>query len=369
MFQAQRQINNIYAYPYSKVPSQSSIYMNNPIIQSSKNQIFYNNNDYKSSLSPNQIKDNFSMKNLNSPEIKINYDSISSSPFIPKGIKVFQRNNNQCSFESLRTSASNSNESLLSNSNSQIPFNLRQSYENIQKSNNLIINNDNNYNNLPICNLRRSNSNFNEIFGHKNYFLNNIPVNNLFTPNINNINEENNLNDEQSFNNYNCENGLSEIERDSFKKNSKIHFNKFNSMKENSSIDNTVILTIRIKVSKNDYRIFNLKKYDDLFISIQKFFDLNQIKSELIRPTVIKIFSTLNKIFWLCNSKIGIYDQQYLKTLYKIWLKNGKNIPKYKEEEGDSSLSEDSNKESKSYQAENSLENNDNNRQDTAKSY
>ena len=136
-----------------------------------------------------------------------------------------------------------------------------------------------------------------------------------------------------------------------------------------TNISNGTILTIRIKVSKNDYRIFNLKKYDDLFISIQKFFDLNQIKSELIRPTVIKIFSTLNKIFSLCNSKIGIYDQQYLKTLYKICLKNGKNIPKYKEEEGDSSLSEDSNKESKSYQAENSLENNDNNRQDTAKSY
>ena len=362
MFKAQNKINQQCPFSYPTIP-QNYIFRNS--ISISQNQIYSNNNNYNIQISSNQLKENSKM--LNSPDLKINYEQISSSPFKPKNFKIFQ-NYNQCSFEDLKTNASNSNESLLSNSNSQMTFNLRKSYENIQSSN-LLINNNISFNNSPICNIRRSNSNFNEIFYHNNYFLNNISVNNLFTPNINNFDNESNL-DNKLFNNDNSnENCLNELIRDS-KKNGKVHFNKFNSMKENSSSDNTVILTIRIKVSKNDYRIFNLKKYDDLFISIQKFFDINKIKYELIRPTVIKIFSTLNKIFWLCNSKIGIYDQQYLKTLYKIWLKNGQKIPKFNEEESDSSsLSEDSKGESKSYQAENSLENNDNIRQDTAKSY
>ena len=362
MFKAQTKINQQCPFSYPTIP-QNNIFRNS--ISISQNQIYSNNNNYNIQISSNQLKENSKM--LNSPDLKINYEQISSSPFKPKNFKLFQ-NYNQSSFEDLKTNASNSNESLLSNSNSQLTFNLRKSYENIQSSN-LLINNNISFNNSPICNIRRSNSNFNEIFCHKNYFFNNISVNNLFTPNINNFDNENNF-DNQLYNNDNSnENGLNEFIRDS-KKNGKVHFNKFNSIKENSSSDNTVILTIRIKVSKDDYRIFNLKKYDDLFISIQKFFDINKIKSELIRPTVIKIFSTLNKIFWLCNSKIGIYDQKYLKTLYKIWLKNGQNIPKFNEEESESSsLSEDSQSESKSYQAVNSLENNDNNRQDTAKSY
>ena len=362
MFKDQTKINQQYPFSYPTIP-QNNIFRNS--ISISQNQIYSNNNNYNIQISSNQLKENSKM--LNSPDLKINYEQISSSPFKPKNFKIFQ-NYNQCSFEDLKTNASNSNESLLSNSNSQLTFNLRKSYENIQSSN-LLINNNISFNNSPICNIRRSNSNFNEIFYHNNYFLNNISVNNLFTPNINNFDNESNL-DNKLFNNDNSnENCLNELIRDS-KKNGKVHFNKFNSMKENSSSDNTVILTIRIKVSKNDYRIFNLKKYDDLFISIQKFFDINKIKYELIRPTVIKIFSTLNKIFWLCNSKIGIYDQKYLKTLYKIWLKNGQKIPKFNEEESDSSsLSEESKGESKSYQAENSLENNDNIRQDTAKSY
>ena len=92
--------------------------------------------------------------------------------------------------------------------------------------------------------------------------------------------------------------------------------------------ENTVILTLKIKVGKNDYRIFNLKKYDDLFISLEKFVDINKISQDLVKPLVSKIFLTLNKIFWLLNNKIGLYDQEYLHSLYKLWIKNNKEIPK-----------------------------------------
>lgn len=108
----------------------------------------------------------------------------------------------------------------------------------------------------------------------------------------------------------------------------KKYFNKFNSPKENTMNENTVILTLKIKVAPNDYRTFNLKKYDDLFISLEKFFDLNKIKQDLVKPIVTKIFAALNKIFWLLNNKIGIYDQTYLSSLHKLWIKNNEKIPK-----------------------------------------
>ena len=116
----------------------------------------------------------------------------------------------------------------------------------------------------------------------------------------------------------------------------KKYYNKFNSAKENSTNENTVILTLKIKVAKDDYRVFNLKKYDDLFISLEKFFDLNKIDQSLVKPIVTKIFTALNKIFWLLNNKIGIYDKEYLNSLYKLWMKNNEIIPKRNDNENKS---------------------------------
>ena len=127
----------------------------------------------------------------------------------------------------------------------------------------------------------------------------------------------------------------------------KKYFNKFNSPKENNATnENTVILTLKIKVAPNDFRTFNLKKYDDLFISLEKFFDLNKIKQDLVKPIVTKIFAALNKIFWLLNNKIGIYDQEYLNSLHKLWIKNHEQIPKRSnsQEKDDESKSNNSNK-------------------------
>ena len=112
------------------------------------------------------------------------------------------------------------------------------------------------------------------------------------------------------------------------RKKSKNYYNKFNTARENSMNENTVILTLKIKVGKNDYRYFNLKKYDDLFVSLEKFVDLNKIKQELVKPMVAVIFKALNTIFFILNNKIGIYDQEYLNSLYKLWIKNNQKIPK-----------------------------------------
>ena len=94
--------------------------------------------------------------------------------------------------------------------------------------------------------------------------------------------------------------------------------------------ENTVILTLKIKVANNDYRIFNLRKNEDLFISLEKFVDTNKIRQELIKPLVDKIFETLNNITCLLNNRIGNYDREYLNSLHKLWIKNNKEIPRTK---------------------------------------
>jgi hypothetical protein len=148
-------------------------------------------------------------------------------------------------------------------------------------------------------------------------------------------------------NSINCfEKNLSDINNNleiKSRKKSKIYYNKFNNSKENFLNENTIILTVKIKVGKNDIRSFNLKKYDDLFVSLEKFVNINKINQELVKPLVTKIFKTLNKIFWLINNKIGIYDQEYLGSLYRLWIKNNKQIPKSNKNQSDKSTNDSSN--------------------------
>ena len=125
---------------------------------------------------------------------------------------------------------------------------------------------------------------------------------------------------------------------------------------------------MKIKVAKNDYRTFNLKKYDDLFVSLEKFVNINNINQELVKPLVTKIFKTLNKIFWLLNNKIGIYDQEYLSSLYRLWIKNNKQIPNSKNKnQSDKSTNDSSDKSSDNSSdniKSNSFQNTDGNNED-----
>ena len=298
---------------------------------------------YKNIISPIQeSKEPFSINMINSPDTKINLDNFSISKI--KGTKLFSPNIKNFN-GNLKTSSSNSNESLTTNSNSYNRINSNHNQNNVKPF--TLLSNLHNINNIN----RNYNNNSNGFFLQRNISMNNLVLKNQC--NKNNL-FGNNINYKPLFSN--------SLNRNEFleeKKNKSINFyNKFNSLKDYTS-ENTVILTLKIKVSKNDYRIFNLKKYDDLFISLQKFFDLNQIKPTLIKPIVTKILLSLNKIFWVLNTKIGNYDQEYLSSLYKLWLKNGKKIP-INNNNNDSISSNDSNSNSpiknKSFQNENSFE-------------
>ena len=392
MYQAQR---ILYNHPYLKYEKQTPFKPQMNQINFSQNQYFQNqiktqnlNNICNSPIQPS--KDSLSNM-ISSPEIKINFDSVSKNQNLISKMNLYSKRNNQCSLEDLRTQASTSSESLLS-SNSKLSFNLRGSNESLlmcKNNNNTSPFNLNGYNNYCI-------NEYNNIFNHqRNISMNNPSLNNMnfFSINNNTIQSltSGNLFSCNNSNNNNSNNTLrGSAKISSSKTNGKNYFNKFNSPKENcnnATSENTIILTLKIKISKDDYRVFNLKKYDDLFLSLQKFFDLNNIKQELVKPIVGKVFATLNKIFWLLNSKVGIYDQEYLNSLYRLWKKNNEKIPiNHKNDLNnitrnsdnhnssnnslDSSTDSNSSKSKKglsaSFQDENSL---NNSRQDTARSF
>ncbi len=388
MYQAIR-TNTLYGYPFLKFQNKINYPMT---VQQQKIKV----NRQLSEISKTPEIQNEKFKNVNSPEIKINLNNKFNSTELNKENKnvnnknINQKLHTQCSMDDLKTAASISNESLisgLSESNSTINFNnLKNNKDNFIVSpmtQTFLMNNNNNTNNNIITNSYNNLNEINELCNNnvinhqKKISMNNLSSLNLFSPNINYNNNNGNPIQRSASNKFN-----------STKKSSKNFYNKFNSPKDTSSSnknENTVILTLRIKIAKNDYRVFNLKKYDDLFMSLQKFFELNQIKQELVKPIVTKIFFTLNKIFWLLNSKIGIYDQEYLSSLYKLWMKDKDKIPNTNKNSNnnkelntskESTNSSDSNssismnkcktKLSKSYQDENSM---DNSRQDTAKSF
>ena len=306
-------------------------------------------NLYSSYFTPFQNDKNLSVKNINSPDEKETQNLLSKFSPNQKGTnsKIIGSPNttNSDLLTSTSLNSQQSNESLLSNNTNNsiyIPTSF-QPY-------NFSVNRTNNYYSIinPKLNFQYNSININgNKQSIKKYNINNIVNNN--NEYINNFNSDNSSKSSSSNSDKTDSNKINIKKKSKGKLYENIqrkkYFNKFNSSKENSTNENTVILTLKIKVAKNDYRIFNLKKYDDLFVSLEKFFDLNQIDQSLVKPIVNKIFAALNKIFWLLNNKIGKYDQKYLKSLYNLWIKNNETLPKRKkskEENNNSSISSNS---------------------------
>lgn len=285
-------------------------------------------------LSPSH--QNQKVKMVSSPEIKINLENLEHQPlFFPKNLsQLYQSNTHQqqqqqrMSIETLRT-ASTSTESLLSASNTAStttnattpPIQLSSPYNNV----NIVRSYENLINNVSYSTTayhQHQIQHLPELLQQRRQFS----MNNLIPPHSTAFSLNTQYQYEQHTKRHQ-DNNTCTSSIGSKKGNNKCYYNKFNTPSENSHNENTLILTLRIKIAKGDYRVFNLKKFDDLFISIQKFFDMNQIKHDMVKPIVNKIFKALNKVFWLLNNKIGIYDQKYLTSVYKLWMKNKDKIP------------------------------------------
>lgn len=83
----------------------------------------------------------------------------------------------------------------------------------------------------------------------------------------------------------------------------------------NPFIENTEILRINVKISKDKIKVFTLKRYDDIFKTINLFCKINFIDEKLIKPITIRLLSTLNTIYQIMNSEL---NTQQIKILQKI---------------------------------------------------
>ena len=86
----------------------------------------------------------------------------------------------------------------------------------------------------------------------------------------------------------------------------------------NPLFENTEILRVYVKISKDKKAVFKLKRYDDIFETIKLFCEINLVDEKLIKPLIMKSLSTMNTIYRVMNSKL---DEQQIKIL-----QNAKNI-------------------------------------------
>ena len=85
--------------------------------------------------------------------------------------------------------------------------------------------------------------------------------------------------------------------------------------KGNPVFENTEILNVQVKISENNTAIFKLKRYDDRFMTIQYFCEINNLKEEMIKPLIIKSLCAINTIYQVMNSKM---DQNNLELLKEV---------------------------------------------------
>ena len=86
----------------------------------------------------------------------------------------------------------------------------------------------------------------------------------------------------------------------------------------NPIFENTEILKVNVKLSKDRTATFKLKRYDDLFLTIKLFCEINSVDEKFLKPLIIKSLSALNTIYQIMNSQIDTQQINVLKKLKNI---------------------------------------------------
>jgi hypothetical protein len=96
---------------------------------------------------------------------------------------------------------------------------------------------------------------------------------------------------------------------------------QFFSIKNNINpiLENTEILSIKIKISEDKYSTFKLRRYDDLFNVVKLFCEINKIDEKLIKPIIIKVLSCLNSIYKIMNCNLLKNDINILNEIKRTY--------------------------------------------------
>lgn len=104
---------------------------------------------------------------------------------------------------------------------------------------------------------------------------------------------------------------------------SSIQYNKYNNVNQddiNKSLihpmaENTEILNVYVKISKNKKALFKLRRFDDLFLTVKLFCEINQIEEKFIKPIIIKTLCSLNSLYQIYNAQMDAENIQRLKRI------------------------------------------------------
>ena len=99
-------------------------------------------------------------------------------------------------------------------------------------------------------------------------------------------------------------------------------YNKYNTVNQdlnklavNPMPENTEILNVSVKIAKNKKAVFKLRRFDDLFLTVKLFCEINQIEEKLMKPIIIKTLCSLNSIYQIYNYHL---DNQSIQKLRRI---------------------------------------------------
>ena len=88
--------------------------------------------------------------------------------------------------------------------------------------------------------------------------------------------------------------------------------------KVNCKFENTEILRVNVKISKDKIAVFKLKRFDDIFETIKLFCEINSVDEKLIKPLITKSLSALNTIYQVVNCKLNTQQINLLKKIKDI---------------------------------------------------
>ena len=217
------------------------------------------------------------------------------------------KNERKSSIDSLTTNPSdinNNNSKIETEKNEKLKFNIDNQKETL--------------------NLKNNNEEKKE--DEDSFYINedNIPNNRRFSQKSKRSNDSDNSNNSISTSYTSYE--LTETKENLIKKDVSLH-NNLNIEKNeektecndthkcNPIFENTEILNVKVKISKNNTAIFKLKRYDDIFMTIQYFCEINNLDEKYIKPLIIKSLCAINTIYQVMNSKI---DEKNISTLKEV---------------------------------------------------
>ena len=103
-------------------------------------------------------------------------------------------------------------------------------------------------------------------------------------------------------------------------------FNKYNSINQdfnqlwiNPIAENTEILSVKVKLSKGHIATFRLRRFDDLFLTVKLFCEINSIDEKLMKPIIIKSLCALNNIYQIFNACLDTRSILILKRIYNLY--------------------------------------------------